>query len=91
MMQGLGTFFEPKSIAVVGASNNPSKIGNAALKNILVSDYQCSVYPINPHEKKIMGLKCYKNIIDVQGKIDLALISVPAKIVPGIVGECVKK
>jgi len=91
MKQELETFFKPKSIAVVGASNNISKIGNAALKNILVSDYQCNVYPINPHEKYIMGLKCYKKITEVLEDIDLALISVPAKIVPGVVGECVKK
>jgi len=91
MKIGLGTFFNPKSIAVIGASNNTSKIGNAALKNILVSDYQCKVYPVNPHEKKIMGLKCYKNITEVPGKIDLVLISVPAKIVPKVVGECVQK
>ncbi len=91
MKQELETFFKPKSIAVVGASNNISKIGNAALKNILVSDYQCNVYPINPHEKYIMGLKCYKKITEVPEDIDLALISVPAIIVPGVVGECVKK
>ncbi len=91
MKQELETFFKPKSIAVVGASNNISKIGNAALKNILVSDYQCNVYPINPHEKFIMGLKCYKKITEVPEDIDLALISVPAKIVPGVIGECVKK
>jgi len=91
MNKDLKTFFKPKSIAVVGASNNISKIGNAALKNILVSDYQCKVYPINPHEKYIMGHKCYKKITDVPGEIDLVLISVPAKIVPEIVAECVKK
>jgi len=91
MNKDLKTFFKPKSIAVVGASNNISKIGNAALKNILVSDYQCKVYPINPHEKYIMGHKCYKKITDVPDEIDLVLISVPAKIVPEIVAECVKK
>jgi acetyl coenzyme A synthetase (ADP forming)-like protein len=91
MKQDLETFFKPKSIAVVGASNNISKIGNAALKNILVSDYQCEVYPINPHEKYIMGHKCYKKITEVPDEIDLALISVPAKIVPGVVSDCIKK
>ena len=91
MKQELETFFKPKTIAVIGASNNITKIGNAALKNILVSDYECRVYPINPHEKYIMGLKCYKKITDVPGEIDLALIAVPAKIVPGIISDCVQK
>ena len=62
MNKDLNIFFNPKSIAVVGASNNISKIGNAALKNILVSDYECNVYPVNPNEKIIMGLKCYKKV-----------------------------
>ncbi len=91
MKKGLETFFKPKSIAVIGASNNTSKIGNAALKNILISDYQCKVYPVNPHEKYIMGQKCYKNIKDIPGKIDLVLISVPAKLVKLVVSDCVKK
>jgi acetyl coenzyme A synthetase (ADP forming)-like protein len=91
MKKDLDSFFKPKSIAVIGASNNTSKIGNAALKNILVSDYECKVYPVNPNEDYIMGLKCYKNINDVPGKVDLVLISVPAKIVIGVVSDCVKK
>ncbi|MCK5112985.1 MAG: CoA-binding protein, partial [Thermoplasmatales archaeon] len=91
MKQELETFFKPKSIAIIGASNNITKIGNATLKNILVSDYECKVYPVNPREKYIMGLKCYKKITDVLGEIDLALIAVPAKIVPGIISECVQK
>lgn len=91
MKQKLDGFFKPKSIAVVGASNNFTKIGNAALKNILVSDYECKVYPINPHEQYIMGLRCYKKITDVPGEIDLALIAVPAKLVANIVSECKHK
>ena len=55
MKQELDVFFKPKNIAVVGASNTFTKIGNTALKNILVSDYECEVYPINPHEKEILG------------------------------------
>ncbi len=91
MKHELETFFKPKSIAVVGASKNSTKIGNAALKNILISDYECKVYPINPHEKEILGVKCYKKLADVPGKIDLVLVSVPAKIVPQIMKQCVQK
>jgi len=91
MKHELETFFKPKSIAVVGASRNSTKIGNAALKNILISDYGCKVYPINPHEKEILGVKCYKKLADVPGEIDLVLVSVPAKIVPQIMKECVQK
>ncbi len=91
MSQKLETFFKPKSIAVVGASKNSTKIGHATLKNILISDYDCKVYPINPKEKEILGVKCYKTLNDVPGKIDLVMVSVPAKIVPQIMQECVQK
>lgn len=86
----LDTFFKPKSIAVVGASKDSRKIGHAALKNILISDYQCNLYPINPHEEKILGIKCYQKIAQVPEKVDLVLVSVPAKIVPQIMKECVE-
>ena len=91
MSQKLETFFKPKSIAVVGASKNSTKIGHATLKNILISDYDCKVYPINPKEKEILGVKCYKTLNDAPGKIDLVMVSVPAKIVPQIMRECVQK
>jgi len=91
MKQSLELFFKPKSIAVVGASKNPVKIGHAALKNILISDYQCKLFPINPNEKEILGLKCYKKLVDVTDHVDLVLICVPAQIVPQILMDCVKK
>jgi len=91
MSNDLNVFFKPKSIAVVGASKDSQKIGHAALKNILISDYECDLYPINPHEKTILGVPCYKNLNDVKKSIDLVLISVPAKIVPAIMRDCVKK
>ena len=91
MENTLQGFFKPKSIAVVGASKDSQKIGHAALKNILISDYECNLYPINPHEKTILGVPCYKNLNDVKKSIDLVLISVPAKIVPAIMRDCVKK
>ncbi len=91
MNRNLDSFFKPKSIAVVGASKNSTKIGHAALKNILISDYDCKIYPINPKEKSILGLKCYKKIANVPGKIDLVLISVPAPIVSKILKECKEK
>jgi len=91
MAKNLDTFFKPKSIAVIGASKNSTKIGHATLKNILISDYNCKVYPINLKEKEILGVKCYKTLKDVPGKIDLVMVSVPAKIVPDILKECVQK
>ena len=91
MKQSLETFFKPSSIAVVGASANPTKIGHAALKNILISDYQCKLYPVNLDEDEILGMKCYRKLTDIPGPIDLVLISVPAPIVSTIVKDCAAK
>jgi len=91
MAHRLESFFKPKTIAVVGASRNTTKIGHAALKNILISDYECKTYPVNPKEKEILGVKCYKKVTQVPGTIDLVLVSVPAKIVPQIMRDCVQK
>ncbi len=90
-MSKLNTFFKPKSIAVVGASKDSRKIGHSALKNILISDYECKIFPINPNEKEILGLKCYKKVTKVPEDIDLVLISVPAKIVPKVLKDCKEK
>lgn len=91
MKQNLEIFFNPKTIAVVGASKDSRKIGHAALKNLLISDYQCKIFPINPKEKSILGLKCYKKVTQVSEKIDLVLISVPAVIVSSILKDCREK
>ena len=91
MVHRLESFFKPKTIAVVGASRNITKIGHAALKNILISDYECQVFPVNPNEKEILGLKCYKKISQIPVDLDLVSISVPSKLVPQILRDCVKK
>ena len=91
MAHMLKSFFKPKTIAVVGSSKNTTKIGHAALKNILISDYDCKVYPINPHEKTILGVKCYKKVTQVPKDLDLVIVSVPAEIVPQIMHDCVQK
>lgn len=90
-VSSLEGFFKPKSIAVVGASKDSRKIGHATLKNIIISDYQCKLYPINPNEEEILGLKCYKSVIDVPGRLDLVIVSVPAKIVSPVMKDCVEK
>lgn len=87
----LDSFFKPQSIAVVGASKDNAKIGHATLKNLLISDYECNIYPVNPHETEILGLKCYPSVLVIPDDIDLALIAIPARFVPKVVGECVKK
>ena len=82
---------EPKSIAVIGASKNPSKIGHAILKNMLISGYIGKLYAVNPSSDEILGVKCYNSILEIKHKIDCAIISIPAKLVPQALEECGKK
>lgn len=84
----LDAFFNPKSIAVIGASREPQKVGHRVFRNLIESDFPGGLYPINPNANKLLGFKCYKSILDVPDDIDLAVIVVPAKIVPSIVEEC---
>jgi acetyl coenzyme A synthetase (ADP forming)-like protein len=88
IMTGL---FKPKSIAVVGASATPGKIGYTVLKNLIDSKYRGVIYPINPSGGEILGIKAYASVLDVPEAIDAAAITVPAKLVPQVVEECGKK
>lgn len=91
VVEDLRPIFSPKSIAVVGASRSPMKIGYEILQNILVHGYQGRVIPINPEVPEIMGLRCLPSVLAVKEDIDLAIIAVPAEFVPKIMTECAKK
>ncbi|HMN12438.1 MAG TPA: CoA-binding protein, partial [Bellilinea sp.] len=73
--------FEPKSIAVIGASSTEGKIGNTVLKNLVESGYKGAIYPINPKATEIFGLKVYAEIDSVPGPVDAAIVTVPASLV----------
>jgi acetyltransferase len=79
--------FYAKSIAVVGASNNPSKAAHQIIKTMLKGRYQGTIFPVHPKEKKVLGLKCYQSISEIEEKLDLLVIGVPAKEVYGIIME----
>lgn len=90
-LEVLNGLLRPKSIAVVGASGTPGKIGYTVVKNLIDSQYQGTVYPINPKSDEILGLKAYPSVLDVPGEIDAAAIVVPAKFAPQMAEECGKK
>jgi len=90
MARDLKYFFEPKGIAVVGASPRANSGGNNLLKNI-TRGYKGAVYPVNPNHKEIMGLKAYPSVSAIDGAIDLAIVFVPAAQSPGVLRECVAK
>ena len=84
-------FFNPKSIAIIGASRDIHKVGFVTLKNLIVGDYKGKIYPINPNAESILKRKCYPSVLKVPGTIDVALIAVPAKLTPRVMTDCGKK
>ncbi|HDM22285.1 MAG TPA: acetyl CoA synthetase, partial [Methanomicrobia archaeon] len=89
--QNIKYLFSPESIAVIGASPKKGKIGYAIMRNIIDYGYKGKLYPVNIKEKEIMGFKAYKSVLDIEDKVDLAVIVVPAKSVPSVLLECGKK
>jgi len=84
----LQKMFNPSSIALIGASREKGSVGQELLKNLLKSNK--TVYAINPYAKSILGQKCFPSVKDVK-RVDLAIIAVPAKIVPKVLIECGEK
>ena len=83
--------FYPKSIAIVGASNNPAKLGYSIVKAVLSGGFKGHIYPINLKGGEISGLRAYKSVLEIPKDVDFALISIPAKLVPKAVMECGEK
>ncbi len=83
--------FEPRGVAVIGASQNSAKIGYRVVENIVRRGYKGGIYPINPKGGEVLGLKIYPDLSAVEGEVDIAVITIPAKLVFGAVKECAKK
>jgi len=88
---GLGNFFCPRSIALIGASRKKEKVGNVILGNIINSGYKGKLFPVNPHINKIHGIKCYSSILNIPEDINLAIIAIPAQYVCQVLEECSRK
>ncbi len=85
------SFFTPQSIALVGASATPGKIGNSVLDSIAKHDYKGKVYPINPKAEEILGLKCYPSLDSITDPIDLVVVCVDLSVTPPVLESCAKK
>ena len=83
--------FYPKGVAIIGASTTPGKVGYSIVKNLIDADFEGKIYPINLKDKKVQGLNAYPSVSKVSGKIDLAIIVIPAKFVPSVMREIAKK
>ena len=87
----LNRVMNPDSVAVVGASRNETKRGYKAIKTLLDEGFEGSIYPVNPKEEFLLGLRCYKSVLDIEGPVDLVVITTPANTAPAIIEECAAK
>ncbi len=90
----LTPFFEPQSVAVIGASTNPEKLGHVVLANLIEGGYTDQggvVYPINPSADEILGMQVYPDVTQVPDEIDLAVIVIPYPVVPEALRTCGEK
>ena len=80
-----------ESVAIVGASKNETKRGYQTIRTLLDEKYEGRIYPVNPNEKSILGLKCYKKVSDIKGPVDVVLVATPARSLPAVLEDCGKK
>jgi acetyl coenzyme A synthetase (ADP forming)-like protein len=89
--RGLKIFFEPKSVAVVGASRTPGKIGNTILRNLLKLGYEGQIFPVNPRAEEIEGLRSYASVAAIPEAVELVVMAIPAHLVLEVMRDCQKK
>ena len=89
--QDLSYLFNPKSIAIIGASTTKGKVGNTVLNNIIKSGYSGKIYPINPRGGVILGHTAYKSVLDVPDKIEIAIFVIPGDLCCAVAEDCGKK
>jgi acetyltransferase len=86
--QPLDVFFSPKTVAVIGATENPNTVGRTVLWNLVTSPFGGTVYPVNPKRPSVLGVKAYKSVSDIPEDVDLVVVVTPPPSIPGIIREC---
>lgn len=87
----IAPFFQPSSMAVIGASRSPGKGGNIILRNLQKAGFKGALYPINPTVKEILGLPSYARVSDVPGPVETAMVVIPKTAVPDALEDCAAK
>jgi acetyltransferase len=90
-VRDLDPFFKPKSVAVIGATPTSGKIGNIIIENLFSDGYKGKIFFVNPNYKEILGMPCYPSLLDCPGEVDMAVVVVPARIVPDVMEQIVRK
>jgi len=90
-LEALDVIFNPRSVAVIGASDNPGKLGSHVMKSLTQGRYPGKIYPVNPGKDEILGIKTYPSLSQVPDTVNLSVIALPAEQVPKIIKECKEK
>ena len=90
-MPNLDAIFSPQSVAVVGASTTPGKVGHDIFANILKGGYRGILYPVNPNAKSVLSVRAYANILDIPDDVDLAIIILPPRVALKAIKEAIEK
>jgi acyl-CoA synthetase (NDP forming) len=90
-MTGMDVLFNPRSVAVIGASEKPTKLGFHVMKSLTKGGFPGRITPVNPTSKEIMGLKAVASISDIPDEPDLAIVVLPSRMVPAVFEECIAK
>lgn len=87
----LDKFFNAKSIAVIGVSKNPNKVGHVIFRNLIDGNYEGKVFAVNPNADYILNYKAYRSVLDIKDSVELAVIAIPATLVLRVIKDCSKK
>ncbi len=90
-LMAMEAIFNPGSVAVIGASDNPGKLGSHVMKSLTEGRYPGKIYPVNPGKDEIFGIKTYPSLSRIPDSVDLSIIVLPAEQVPRIIKECQEK
>jgi acetyltransferase len=88
--QPLHSFFTPDTVAVIGATDKEGSVGRTLLWNLMSNPFGGTIFPVNPKRHSVLGIPAYSSIKDIPDPVDLAIIAIPAPLVPGVVQECVE-
>ncbi len=88
LLPALEVIFKPRAVAVVGASDNPGKLGFHVIKSLVQGGYPGKIFPVNPSRNEIFGMKSYPSLLNLSEEVDLVVIVLPAEQVPKTIEEC---
>ena len=86
----LTAIFQPKSVAIIGATEKPASVGRTLMRNLLEQPSGATIFPVNPSRNNVLGIRCYANIAAIGEPVDLVVVVTPAETVPAVLQECVE-